>query len=279
MKKTLFTTAVMFCSIVLCAESISLPLEKLSLKPLTGHTQATVTAKDGIISMSGPIRLESKEKFTIDPAKKYRISFQARAVKGSPKATLSVGFIPLSNKNREICGMNVCCNPKTTGTLVADLKKGDKTLQIKPDEGSTGWNVKGDWYLAAVNVKKDGSDLPAYQLIRGIVKNEVKDGILTITVSTPSRYAAKAGTAVRIHRGGGDFMYTASRANKFTEEWTPFIGTVTGVMESSDRTGFTGWSYNAWPKQAVSCRILVLGNWVNDNAKVEIRDLKLDILD
>lgn len=74
-------------------------------------------------------------------------------------------------------------------------------------------------------------------------------------------------------------MYSAHRSAKFTEEWSPVIGTVTGVMNKTDRSGYTGWDYNMWPKQAVACRLLVLGNWVKNDAKVEIRDLKLDILD
>jgi hypothetical protein len=50
----------------------------------------------------------------------------------------------------------------------------------------------------------------------------------------------------------------------------PFAGTATGRIN--------GWHYNIWPVNVTHCRVQVLANWIEKESKIEIRDLKLDIL-
>ena len=277
MKKTLFAVLLAGSAVFAAADSYPFALDQYTARSQTKG--ATAEVKDGVLTCSGAVRLQSKQKFPVDPAKKYRVSFEVRSVAGVKEATLSVGFVPIAANGKNIVGMFVCRHVKGYAVLAADVKKGDTTVKITPDADSAGWERTAADYNLAVGAKKDLSDLPNERILFGIVKNELEDGVRTLTLRRPADFDAKAGTAVRLHRGGGDFMYTTQvRPGKFSAEWEPRAGTVSGPASDPKATAFTGWRYTAWPESAAFCQVLVLANWIAPEAKVEIRNLKLDIL-
>ena len=277
MKKILSAVFALGFAAALAAGSFPFALEEYTVKAQTKGASAEV--KDGVLTLSGAVRLQSKQKFPVDPAKKYRLSFEVRSVSGAKTAAISVGFVPVSPDGKTIVGMFVNRHARAYAVLAADVKKGDTTVRIKPDADSAGWEQVGEYFHLAVGKKKDLSDLPNDRLYMGIAKNEPADGVRVLTLRRPAGFDAKAGTPVRLHRGGGDYMYTTQvRAKDLTPDWALKAGTVTGLATDEKAPAFTGWTYRAWPESAAHFQVLILGNWIDSEAKVEIRNLKLDIL-
>ena len=267
MKKLLFGVFAL-CTAVLFAESLTLTPENCVIKPY--KNSGTAEYKDGAWIISGPVRILSKEKFAVDDTKKYRLSGSVKGLDGSKKSTLCIGFIPLSAQGQDVSGMHVWHEAKGYGTLAEAVKAGDTVIKVRPDADSTAWSKPVlNWHLA-VGAKKDLSDLPNHRLYMLISKSEMIDGVLHLTMSRQVSFASPAGTAVRLHRGGGDSMHTAFRSAKYTDQLMPFAGTATGRIN--------GWHYNIWPVNVTHCRVQVLANWIEKESKIEIRDLKLDIL-
>ena len=268
MKKLLFAVFTL-CGAVLFAESLVLTPENCTVRPF--NKEAKAEYKDGVWIISGPVRILSKEKIAVDDTKKYRLSGTVKTVDGAAPATLCIGFVPQTAKGREISGMNLLKVDKSYGTLVEAVKPGDTVLKVRPDaEEGAAWSKPVTGCHVALDAKKDLSDLPNFRLGINVSKSEVVDGVQVLTLAYKLSYAMPAGTMIRLHRGGGDSMHAAFRGKKYTDQPTFFAGTVTG------RT--MGWNYNVWPVNAADCRVQVLANWVDPAGKVEIRDLKLDIL-
>ncbi|MBO5689635.1 MAG: hypothetical protein J6S73_06860 [Lentisphaeria bacterium] len=268
MKKLLFGVFAL-CSAVLFAESLVLTPENCVIKPY--KNSGTAEYKDGAWIISGPVQILSKEKIAVDETKKYRLSGTVKAVDGTEPATLCIGFAPQTAQGQVIAGMHLLKVDKSYGTLVEAVKPGDTVLKVRPDaEDGAAWSKPVTGCHVALDAKKDLSDLPNFRLGINVRKSEVVDGVQVLTLAYKLSYAMPAGTMVRLHRGGGDSMHSAFRGKKYTDQPMFFAGTVTG------RT--MGWNYNVWPVNAADCRVQVLANWVAPASKVEVRDLKLDIL-
>ena len=267
MKKLLLLAACL-CGAYLSAESVILTPENCVIKPY--KNSGTAEYKDGAWIINGPVRILSKEKFAVDDTKKYRLSGSVRALDGSKKSTLCIGFIPLTAKGQDVSGMHVWHEAKGYGTLAEAVKAGDTVIKVRPDADSTAWSKSVKNFHLAVDAKKDLSDLPNHRLYMLITKSEMIDGVLHLTMARQVTFASPAGTAVRLHRGGGDSMHAAFSGAKYTDQLMPFAGTVTGRIN--------GWHYRIWPVNVTHCRVQVLANWIEKESKIEIRDLKLDIL-
>ncbi len=266
--KKLLLFALCLCGAALSAESLILTPENCVIK--LQQSGAKAEYKDGAWQISGPVRILTKEKIAVDDTKKYRVSGVVKALDGTAPATLCVGFMPLTAKGREVSGMHIWRDEKGYGTLVEAVKPGDTVIKVRPDADSTAWSKPVTNCHLAVDAKKDLSDLPNFRLYMVINKSEVQDGVHVLTMGRKASFAAPAGTVVRLHKGGGDSMHAAFRSKKYNDQPLPFAGTAAGRTNE--------WKYTAWTIGVTHCRVQVLANWIFPESKVEIRDLKLDIL-
>lgn len=267
MKKLFFLAVFLFAAGVF-AESMILTPENCVIKPF--QKGATAVYQDGAWIISGPVRIYTKKKIAVDDAKKYRVSAEIRALDGTEPATLCIGFVPFMADDRAVAGMHMWFVEKSYAVLAEAVKPGDTVIKVRPEADSSAWSKPVTDMHVALGAKKDFSDLPNFKLNMLIAKSELKDGVQILTMKRKAAFGAPAGTLIRLHRGGGDAMHAAFNSKKYSDKPLFIAGTATGRI--------TGWNYRKWPVNVPFCRVQVLANWIAPASKVEIRNLKFDIL-
>ena len=162
-------------------------------------------------------RFTLKKKIKIDPAKKYVISVKLKQT-GEKPVKVWIGFIPTTNKGKEIYPQHICKSNASMTTLAEGAAKGAKTIKVKD---ASKWK-KGKYYYIAFNAKKDMSDLPNFVLSSMISKIEKTGDAYTVTLTNPLKKAYPADTQVRQHRSGGTYVYT--KYGKAPKEWKVWKG-------------------------------------------------------
>ena len=201
----------------------------------------------------------SDTSFKIDPDKYYVTSVRIRAsLPGITRALL--GVAPVDDQNRIIGHVNRVVVPKTFTKLIKPCSAEDKTIWI---EDGVNW-IKVNT-APAFNVKADGSDIPCFSVIEGILTKSVeeKDDGFLITFDRKIGKSFTAGTTVRQHRYGGAYIYDVNKV--VDNEWT--------VWQSKPRKGST------FPKGTVGGRmVLVCNNGYNDKI-IDFDELKIEEVD
>jgi len=159
-----------------------------------------------------------KNKITVDPAKKYKVSVKVKQL-GEVPALIYIGFVPYDAKNRTIGPQHGSNNTKGSATtLTAVVPKGAKSLTVKD---ASKWK-KGPHHYVAFNAKDDMSDIPNYALAGTITKIEKTGDVYTISFKKPLRVSYPVGTKVRQHRSGATYIYT--KAGKSPKKWADWKG-------------------------------------------------------
>ncbi len=168
---------------------------------------------------------QSNEFIPVDTDKTYELSGWVKSIgKDSPRVLL--GLIPFDSQKRLIRIESVFCLPDTDTVLAADAAKGATQIKIK---NGASW-IKAKYACVAFNTKKDLSDLPNRDLSKlGISALETKDGVTTVTLRSPLSKSYKAGVAVREHRAGGTYIYTAATGKYAPPRWTRYSGRISGI--------------------------------------------------
>ena len=258
-----------FCALLLSAVAAVVPGEEYQLGASSWESLKNTSEKEGTLVVAGNTMLKSKEFYPVDPAKTYKLSATVRNADGSTPASLFIGFMPATADKKFVSA--VMMTPVTTaaGELAAACDSKDTVLKIKPDAGAN-WDPGKQGWSVAFDAKKDLSDLPNRNLTLRIKSVETKDGICEVTLASPAGFKREAGTPVRVHSGGGSFMYPVSAGKPAPAAWTTLSGTVKGVKE-------TGYANNLWPKPATLCQVMILANWDNPKSSIELKDVKLSV--
>ena len=77
--------------------------------------------------------LHSRQSFQVNPKKNYKLTMKVRRAPGSPPSSFYAIFLPASDEGATIRMNQVTAIKNSQGTLVAEVKKGFTTLQIKPE--------------------------------------------------------------------------------------------------------------------------------------------------
>ena len=262
MKKTLLSAGVLLSCAVFAGE-----IYKAELRDI--YPPKNVEEKDGVFRLSGArVWVNSKKVFAVDPAKKYVISGEFRFL-GTPPRSFSVGFMPLTAKERPIPPVSIHAVPGTETVLAAGAKAGDTVIKVSAAEK---WNNKLPVCAVAFDAKEKFADLPNYAYAAMKAGSVKKNGdAWEIELVKPLAKGYAAGTRVRQHLFGGTYIYAVSQYGKFSADWRKYTGTVTGVTEStrSDKA--------FWPATA-KVRVIVLTSGGKEDSVLEFRDLKVEEL-
>jgi|GEM_PF-502977 len=231
---------------------------------------ATQLVKDGdalALTMKGPyFVLYSAKKVTLDPGKKYTISFDYRLKEGEKAGIFYAGFAPFDAKGRQIqvISVNVV---KNTETIVAKAaKKGDTVVYLKD---ASKWDMKTPYGYIVFDAKKDYADLPNYNFA-AVPKNNIKqDGdVWAITLKTPLKKDVAEGTAVRQHRSGSTYIY--SYIKRLTpQEWVSGKGSIDGVVSKFGMNSKKLWAGTA------SVRVLIMVQGGKKGSVIEFKNIKV----
>lgn len=223
---------------------------------------------DNII-VDGPVRIESKKIFDIDPAKVYKLELKAKNI-GKTPVTVSFGFAlyNAAGKRGIVCE-HVQPVPGTFCKLAKSVKKGDTEIFL--DKDAAKWSTKKGLCIA-IRAKADLADLPNFNIIYRSAKSIEKspDGF-KVTLNKPMTRALAAGTAIRQHVVGGH-MYTAGVRRLAAGKVIEMEGYASGVHDG------TGLEKNKWSKYAGKARVILVIRGAK-SSKVEIDDIELEIDD
>lgn len=241
--------------------------EVISMKKVSDFTKNSklTQGKDALL-IKGTSCFVTVKNYTLDPAKKYKLSADIRCKAGKP-VTVLMGFAPYTAKNRSIGAASVYCVEKSFTVVAVAAKKGDKVIKVK--DGS-GWNLKNRYSHIAFGAKKDFSDLPNFDYHSTAVPNVKRNGnVWDVILKTPLKKDIAAGTAVRQHFSGSSYIYTI--ATKATPQWSAKKGFISGVAKH----GVPGNKIWAGTKTVKGLILLLNGD---KNSETEIRNMKLEIV-
>lgn len=203
----------------------SVPMKSVS--DFIGQTRLLKSTENGFrFTSSRYFSVETRGRIPVDPAKKYRISFEYRLAPGSkPVPNFYLGPTGFDAKGTKIAGaaQNVLAGSDTT--LAEAAKAGDTVIKIK--NGSK-WSVK--WGFAAFNTKPDLSDLPNSDIVS--IKAVEKTGdVWSVTLARPLGKDYAAGTNVRNQRASASYRYVVY--GKVPAEWTKVDAVIQGCARES----------------------------------------------
>lgn len=217
------------------------------------------------ITATGRAMLRSKQIFNVAPAKKYTIKLTA-ASKNVP-AMVYVAFIPLGKRNEELDTSSFHCHRNTLTQVAADAKKGSKKIMVRY---GAHWKVRPASCVVK-NAKADDSDIPNKKVVAGALASAVKKGDLwELTFKTPLRSDVKAGDFIRQHQSGG-YLYFGGMKKLTPDKEVVMQGTIAG------RAAPGLYRFNQWPHNVNKARLVLLLDWTNKNALVEIKNAALTI--
>lgn len=225
-----------------------------------------VTFSEGQMVNEGRTMYRSKKTIAIDPAKKYTISMTVSNAEGKKSSYLLFGMSPATAKGGQISASSLQSIKDTFTQVVADAKKGDKTITVKD---ASKWN-KSPHCTIALNAKEDNSDIPNFAILQAPIEKAEKTGDnWTITLKNPLPKNIAAGTNIRQHINGGYYYFgTRSIAPGKTVECK---NSVTGQAPHGT---FTARGFHPGMKHAY---IIILSDWYSSKQPVTIKNAKLII--
>lgn len=233
------------------------------------RTKCYATEEDGatVLHLVGDQRPWSPATFEIDPNAAYRLSGEFRAEPGTEPGTLYFGFTQF-NRGRLINSPPVNAVESTQTELAAPVSRGGTELRIVSAEN---WFTEDG--TVVFGAKGDLTDLPNFDYTKGGITNLVRnaDGTATLFLSKPVDGDHPAGTAVREHRHGGNYLYAGCWNIPAPREWTRFEGTVGGHA-------LLGLPYDKWWPGAEKAGILILANYRSPESRTEVRNLKVETI-
>lgn len=261
--KKLYTAAALLSLAMLYAGDSSLQPAKAA----DWKSESRITEKDGVFVSGAYNRVISRTMLAVDPAKKYRVSGEFRQTAGKD-AKIHFGVAPYSADKKFIGPLNSIIYGKTFNTLKKAVKAGDTKIEIAPQSD---W-IARNHFRVAFNAQKDGSDLPNFDISKGApVKRSfnVDAGTIIITLSKPVEKDYPAGTNVRLHTGGGEFLSCAGEALALSNDWKSFSGEITGESSGHTRKNF---------RKNTKFAAIMFRVYAPDrvNSKIQFRNLKLE---
>lgn len=210
------------------------------------------------------------ESMPFDPAKPYRLSFQARQTVAGAVSKLYGAIVPYDVGGNAIGPANYMFISGTQTTLAADLKPGDTTIKLASAANWYGSGAKpagSAYYFRSIQfwdyTDVAGKTWAPYTYTRHTLASDVyADGgvdTATNTITLRAAYAGTlvpAGTAVSQPSAGGSYLYMPSALNVVVPEtWTTYADTFdAGVFPPASQavpgTGAATWSTGVPPATA-----------------------------
>ena len=192
--------------------------------------QLRTVTRDGdvVFEATGDQRLNSAGSLTIETNAVYKLSGYFRAKPGTKPGKLYFGVMPFDEKKMLINSppINVITNSDTE--LLAPCRKDDKKLVVK---NAAGWKTS-DGAMVAFDIKDDYGDLPNRKLSESGINNIRKtDNGWEIELKGICRFDFPAGTRLREHISGGNYLYAAVCNLVTPAEWKYFEGKVSGMAK------------------------------------------------
>lgn len=256
--KTFVCAAVFAGAAAVSAESFDILAPNFFTKYM-GNT-AVVNGKE--IKTTGATFLVSKQKFDIDPAKKftYKIKMAGNAEK---PIRVYIGYELYDAKGKTHQAHHWQGLQSTFTELTKAAKKGDTVLSVK---NGASFSLAASGHVM-YNVKEDNSDIPNANIAAGSVKSKVKKGAeWELTLREPMKMDLPAGAKIRQHISGGYYYVTPATNVPVNGEIT-FTGTVQGFITRSNL-------YNGknWPFGAKKAQLLLLIDWTRTGKSVIIKE-------
>ncbi len=177
----------------------------------------------------------SEDFIEVVPDKAYKVGGWFRSADGKP-VNAYLGLAPFDKDKKPIESPNVLVIAGTETELVEDCLPACKILKVKDGSKWTLENNCGKYGLVAFNIDDSGKylDLPNRELSAGcgIEKIEKKDGCWEISLKNPCGKIYRAGTKVREHRPGANYMYKWYQEAFQSKDWIHAEGTVKGIAET-----------------------------------------------
>ncbi|MBL4702118.1 MAG: carbohydrate binding domain-containing protein [Phycisphaeraceae bacterium] len=200
--------------------------------------------------VNGFANVQNKQIIAIDPEKTYTLSGWFKSA-GEKPSKIYFGFAPLDDKKRTIYPWQINAIKGTQTTLVEACTKTDTVLKVAD---ASKWIAHRNC-AAAFDVAADFSDLPNRKISNlGITAVENKGDHWEITFSKPCKQAKEAGTAIRLHRTSGTYIY-AGAVNKIVPgQCTQYTAKIKGhsIKGTTIKQFWAGTQY---------VRILILANY------------------
>ena len=178
----------------------------------------------------------SEDFIEVVPDKAYKVGGWFRSADGKP-VNAYLGLAPFDKDKKPIESPNVLVIAGTETELVEDCLPACKILKVKDGSKWTLENNCGKYGLVAFNIDDSGKylDLPNRELSAGcgIEKIEKKDGCWEISLKNPCGKIYRAGTKVREHRPGANYMYKWYQEAFQSKDWIHAEGTVKGIAVTS----------------------------------------------
>ncbi|MDD5727112.1 MAG: acetylxylan esterase [Victivallales bacterium] len=177
---------------------------------------------DGSLLMDKSAYYRTRQRLTVDPKKKYRLSCDLK-LEGNEPVRVILCVCPEMKDGRPILGWNIYAIPGTETELTADVRKGDRFIEVKSTPKLEQLE-RVSIYRVVFNSDKTGkqNDLPNFE-VSDFIKNKVLDiqkGVIKLELPKPLQKAYPQGTGVRLHQdhypwGPGIIHYTLKGT-----EWT-----------------------------------------------------------
>lgn len=245
----------------LCAQTIKLNDAKDWLP------NAAITSKNGEINAAGRVFMRANTTLTVDPAKSYTFSLQAKTT-GEAKVWVLFGVLCYDAKGKQVGFHTNAVYAGTDTALVAAFKKGATKILVKD---ASKWPVNVSCYLMT-GAKDKYADIPNFNFEPvSIVKKEKKGAAWEITLQKPIRIlAGKAGEKVRLHRAGG-YLYVGGSSNQIGKTFVTLSGTAKGFS----RPGVV--VSNSWPTGTVKIKPIILSDWSNKKQAIQYKNISVTI--
>jgi hypothetical protein len=232
--------------------------EQATVKAVTAAPEnwnGAVEADGGARVFNNAGTRSSRETFTIDPGKVYRLSGRFKMTDGSDPGRVFFGLAPLDGKKLPIQPIQVNPLPGTETELAADAAAGTSEITIKDPAN---WK-NGKFLGVAFGAQSSLGDLPN----RDTVSLERIEGN-RITLSKPLPQAWAAGTPVRQHQSGNTYIYLAS-PEVTAGQWVEVAGEISGEALS-------GLTPGQWWRGSRHARIIM----VTTRPGVMFKDIRLE---
>ncbi len=218
-----------------------------------------VELNNGIRVIVGSGARISSPALEINPAKVYQISGKFKASQPG-SGWVCFGLVPYDAGKQQIIPAYVNVVPGSDTTLAAEAKAGDRQITVKD---ASRWKNAPHRYVA-FNTKADLSDLPN----RGIIEIASIEGNV-VRLKSPLAASKAAGAAVRQHKSGDFYIYTAAAyAPVAADKWTEFNGRISDVKPF-------GLSRDTFWKGTRYVAVVIVTNLQN----VQFKDIDLDEID
>lgn len=227
--------------------------------------KGSVTEVAGVLSSRAPFRISTEKSIPVEVGKVYTLSGEFRIAGAEKLVHFYFGIELLDAKGRVIS--HLAATPLgryAIATVAEDVPAGATELVL---DKADNWPGKTIYCSLVFNAKADRSDIPNFDSSPGIKQLIRENGKVKVVFAKPLNKAVKAGTAVRLHRGGNVFTYVGANNRTLNKDFQSFSGRFSTAGIKS--------VYKLFPGTAAVRP--VIWTWSGSKGKLEFRNVKVSL--